>query len=94
MTVRQIKEKEKGNFAGVEIYKFRDNEHIIHADYIIAVDDVDEETEAADYRLMGEEEYNKTIYACSSYTANFEGYYDDKNARVLVIVLGEHYCRS
>ena len=91
MTVKELKETLSGQYADCEIYKFRDNEHVIHADYLIAVNDADENTAVCDYKLMTESEYNKTVYACSSYTANFEEYFDNKNALVLIIVLSETY---
>jgi len=89
MTIKELKDSLNGQYADCEVYKFRDNEHQMHADYIIAVNDVDESWEVCEYKLMGNQEYNKTIYACSSYTADFEDYFGSKDAKVLIIVLKE-----
>ena len=89
MTVKELKESLYGQYADCEVYRFRDDEHVVHAEYVIAVNEVADDDEVCSYRLMNEAEYNKTIYANSSYTADFEDYFEDKNAKVLIIVLSE-----
>lgn len=89
MTVKELKEQYKGKCAGTELYRYRDGIHEIHADSIFAVNDDCDDQEVCDFKLMGESEYNKTIYAHSTYTADFDDYFGDKNAKVLIIVLPE-----
>ncbi len=89
MTIKSLKEKYKGQVAASEIYRFRDDLHEIYADNITALNDVDENEEVCQYKVMNEAEYNKSVYAHSVYTANFEDYYDSKDAKVLIIVLHE-----
>ena len=89
MTIGQLKQELKGQYAGTEVYRFRDNLHIISSEYITAINDETDHDEVCEYKLMDENEYNHTVYANSSYTADFEGYYDNKDAKVLIIVLKE-----
>lgn len=92
------------NAYDVEIYQFRSPMHSIHTDSITSIygkdedggdlfDDIDQlpdrEFEAA-WMWMDEAEYNQTILANSSITADFAEWYGDKNAQVLVIILGEN----
>ena len=91
-TRNEIKEM-AAQAAEVEIYRFivpdrytRD----IHTDNVSSVDmSVDELPDKfkGQVRLMDEREYNNTIGANSSMSADFEDWYGDKRAKVLVVVL-------
>lgn len=78
------------NCADVEIYVYRGENHSIHTDSIkgldINLDNLPDEIEC-DFSEMDEEEYNETILANSGVKADFDDWYDDKEAKVLVIVL-------
>lgn len=79
--------------AEVEIYRFNQTDryvHGIHTDNTacmdMKVDDLPDEFKG-DVQLMDEEEYGNTILANSSISADFEDWYGDKDAKVLVVVL-------
>lgn len=79
--------------AEVEIYHFTQLDRYIrsiHTDNTacldITVDNLPEEFKG-DVQLMDEEEYENTLLANSSMSADFEDWYGDKDAKVLVVVL-------
>lgn len=102
MTIRELLEEKyiKGHYDDYEIYKYTDKDHRIHTDFIKFLNDTDNngfisldklnDMNVCDYQLMDEEDYNNTINAnCDN--ANFEEWYGNKNAIVLIIVLHENY---
>lgn len=98
MTIRELLEEKyiKGHYSDYEIYRYVAKKHSIHTDSIEFLHSWENEgdfsnldLEVCDYRLMNEEEYNNTIEANNCMTADFETWYGDKNAIVLVIVLSE-----
>lgn len=77
--------------ADIEIYKFIGKKHSIHTDNIkdsaySSIDELPDEVEC-DCQIMDEEDYNRTILANGGEKSDFEGWYGDKNAKVLIVVL-------
>ena len=79
--------------AEVEIYRFTQQDRYIrgiHTDNTdsmdVKVDDLPDEFKG-EVQLMDEEEYDNTLLANSSMSADFESWYGDKDAKVLVVVL-------
>lgn len=95
MTIKEVKEYYKGKYTDCEIYRWCDNRNKkVHTDYICETDDMindiyNENEEVEFDSLMDEKEYDMTINANSGIKADFGEWYDDKNAKVLVIVLNE-----
>lgn len=94
MTIKEVKEHYKGQYVDCEIYRFSGSAHNIHGDFIYTPDDVvndqyDENEEVVYENLMDEEEYDMTINANSGVTTDFDEWYGNKNAQVLVIILAE-----
>ena len=91
MKIKKLKEllKEQGKeYYDIEVYEYKFNESkSIHTDYIKYIENYTENDEINDYRLMNEEEYNNTILANSCKKADFEEWYDDKDAIVLVVIV-------
>ncbi len=77
------------NYDDVEFYEYNNNNvHGVHTDSITSLD-VDKLPAGmpCDIYEMDEDEYNKTILANSSTNANFDEYYGNKDAKVLVILI-------
>lgn len=92
MNIKNLKEllKNQGKkYEEIETYVYRFNEKKeIHTDYIKGVElEDDDEAEVIDYELMNEEEYNKSVLANSSLTADFEDWFGNKNAKILVVIV-------
>ncbi len=100
MTVKElIKEKYTDEIADLEVYAFTGKRHSIHSDFIHNLDEVFasesyEDFEVAAWEIMDEERYKNTIVANSTEEASFSTWYNDKNAKVLVIVIGEEFWRD
>lgn len=96
-TIREILRKYAGKYEDWEVFKSKDKDHCIvpHSDSIEGVDvDVDMELSYYQAHLMDEEEYDRTILANGGIKADFNEWYDDKDAKVLVIVYTEDYTGS
>lgn len=92
MTVNEVLEKEyNDSIASYEIWKYTDKTRRLHTDFIKNIDeeysrDILGGLQIESYHIMDEDEYNSTICAnCDS--ADFEEWYDNKDAKVLVIVI-------
>lgn len=90
MTVSEIIKNE--NFKEFEVWKYSDNTKRLHSDFIKNVDgvysfDTYKDIEADNFYIMDEEEYNNTICANSSVYADFDSWYGNKEAKILVIML-------
>lgn len=88
-TVREIIEMHKGQCTEVEVYVYSDKTERLHSDFIENVDEVCREElymdcEAADYELMGEDDYNRTVLAntCMQFSDC-----NDPGDKILVVVL-------
>lgn len=93
MTVREIitnVSSKADNLTTFEIWKYTDKTERLHTDFIKNIDgeySLERLNDfEADYFIMDESEYDKTICA-NCQAANFEEWYDDKNVKVLVIML-------
>lgn len=91
MTVKEIIEMYRDDYVDIEFYKFFDRRHSVHSDFIRSIESMKDDEEPEYYELMNEEEYNSSILANISIPADFDMWYDDKNAKVLVIIADEHY---
>lgn len=95
MTIKEVKEQYKGQYVECEIYRFTGSVHNIHSDFIYISDDIEDdqynENEEVVYEeLMDEEEYGRTVIANCDVAADFEDWFGDKNAQILVIILSEN----
>lgn len=91
MTIREIIQKYEKQVADVEVYVAEGNIDRLHTDRIEAVDNLDKDfdyrfPEDIAYEEMDEETYDQTIMANGS-GADFEEWYDDEEATVLVIAI-------
>lgn len=93
MKVRELlKKDEVKNTVDWDVYRYSDSSHRLHSDYIESVDLAYSEVknmEVDEWYVMDEEEYSRTILANTSEYADFEQWYDDKDARVLIIMVSE-----
>lgn len=90
MTIKEMKEKYAGQYVDVEVYEFTSKRKSVHTDFVASVDDYTDETKVDDFysELMDEDRYNESICAnCGE--ADFSEWYDDSDAKILVIVLEE-----
>lgn len=86
MTIEEVEDLFKGQYANVEVYKnYNSTKYGFHTDRIKSVDNFSSTEEVKEYSLVNEEEYGETVLANSSLNANFEEWYGDKNAKVLLI---------
>ena len=89
MIIKDVKKIYKNRkFVEIEVYKQdkRNARHGFHGDFMkyLSEDEWTDDMEVIDYEIMNEEEYNRSVCAnCNE--ADFKEYYDDKNARVLVV---------
>jgi hypothetical protein len=92
MTVKETIEMFKCEFVDVEVYKdkFQHNAGF-HTDRITSVENYSENSEVIEYELMDEADYQNSILANCSESADFAEWYDDANAKVLVLkIKNEH----
>lgn len=93
MTIKEVKEMYDKQYKDVEVYepnssgKYYPNH--FHTDNCKCVDEYTDESEVGLYELMDEEDYNNSIMANSSEYADFEEWYDNKDAKVLCIMLAD-----
>ena len=98
MTIKEVKEYYKGQYVECEIYRFTDFTHRVHSDFIYTSDDIEhdqynENEEVVYEELMDEKEYGMTVIANTDTAADFEDWFGDKNAQILVIILSENLPR-
>lgn len=98
LTLKEIKAMHEGQYVDIELYTAKfigETHHNFHTDYIKAYNDAEEYiTEEQldkllieDYELMDEYDYNNSICANSSVSADFGEWYDDADAKVLVCLV-------
>lgn len=92
MTVGEVKNMFKNQYADVEYYRNTFNwTHQIdfNLEHCTGVDacEVNDDMEAVSYQLADEDTYNKTVLVNSEITADFEDWYENKDAKVLCILL-------
>lgn len=100
MTVKElIKEQYNDNIADFEVWAYVGKVHKIHGDFITNLDEVFskekyQDCEVVSWEIMDQERYANSIVANSIEAADFEMWYDNKDAKVLVIVIGEEFWRN
>lgn len=95
MTIKEVKEMYKGQYDDFEVYKANSvGEHYpthFHTDNCRFVDEDPEvytdESEVGLWDLMDEVDYNNSIMANTSDYANFDMWYNKKDAKVLCVML-------
>ena len=97
MTIAEVKELYKGEYTEVEVYepinRGKHNPNRIHTDNCYDLGDCSPHGNYAEdmavglYQLMSEEDYNHTLLSNADLYADFEGWYGDKNAKVLCIMI-------
>jgi hypothetical protein len=86
MKIKDVEEMHKGEYTEMEVYRnFASNRPGFHTDRIRSVDDYTEDTEVIEYELADEEKYNQTILANAGPTADFNEWYDNKDAKILLV---------
>lgn len=85
--IKDMKNIDK-NIYDYDIYRYIDNNNKkLHTDYIQAIYENYENMEVKEYYILGEQEYDDTILANSSYYADFGSWCGNKNAKILVIIV-------
>jgi hypothetical protein len=84
------------DYVEYQIYAYTDRTHREHGDFITNLNEIYsidflKDKEVLHYEIMDEERYNETIFANCSESADFELWYDDKDAKVLVMFLSEFW---
>lgn len=92
MTVGEVKNMFKDQYADVEYYKnsFKGTHQIdFNMEHCTGVDtsEVNDDMEAVSYQLANEDIYDKTVLANSEIAADFDDWYGDSNAKVLCILV-------
>lgn len=90
-TVAEIKEMYNGRYDDIEFYKFKFGQKNIHTDYIEYIDyeDVRDDAPVEDFELMDEERYKFSVLANDYTEADFQTWYGNSKARVLVIIVAD-----
>lgn len=96
--VEEIKQVAKeNNCVEIEVYKFKDKSHHIHTDFVEFVCfggdsefDLIPESAFESYEVMNEGEYDRTLHA-NTERADFNEWYGNKDAKVMVVMLKEDY---
>lgn len=94
MKIKELKEllkDESKKYVDVEYYTLNNKNvnKVIHTDTIQAIKEVNDDMKVLDYQLMTEDDYNNTILANTCERADFGVWYDDENAKVLVVIVEE-----
>ena len=94
MTIGELKEllKEHGKeYCDIEVFVPTSCklDKPFHTDSIQGTDDYNDNSKVLDYEIMDEEDYGTSVLANSCVRADFEEWYDDKNAKVLCILIDE-----
>lgn len=91
MKVKDIIKAHIDSVSDYTILKSKFGTKSFHTDSIHFVDSNEEKqffgAEAKDFAIMDEDEFNRTVFANVSSEADFDEFYDDKNAKVLVILV-------
>lgn len=95
MTIKEVREMyANDNYVDEEIYISKEPKRYIrgfHGDFIESAEmnslNINDDTPVYMEQLMDEEDYNNSILANSSVSADFAEWYDDKDARILCILI-------
>lgn len=79
-------------YADIEVYEpmFNNDDTRSYAfatDFIKAVDEDEQNREVIHYSLMDEEDYNNSICGNTGLKADFDEWFDDKNAKILCVLV-------
>ena len=86
MKVKELLEELKGQYASYEIYELFSKNKGFHTDNLKdCVDNTD--LEVIGYERVDEEEYDKSVLANACETADFESWFGDKDAKVLLVAV-------
>ncbi len=90
-TLAEIKEMYKGEYVEMEVYRpisyGRQYPNHFHTDNCRSVENYSDSEVVGLYELMDEDDYDASILANGCIYADFEGWYGDKNAKILCIML-------
>ncbi len=92
MKITDIINRHYGEYADLEVYYSIHRNGDIHTDNLRFIEDIPEDEmdgtgEVISWELMDEEDYNNSVLANACVTADFNAWYGDKNAKVLVILM-------
>ena len=91
MTIKEVKEMYKGQYDEIEVYSTgnvgRHYPNHFHTDNCRFTEEYTDESEVGLYELMDEEDYDRSIMANCSEHADFGEWYDNKDAKVLCIMI-------
>lgn len=92
MKVSEIITFYKDQCCDYEVWQYTDDSRRVHTDHIKNIDsivsyDLIKDLESFDYFLIDQEEYDTTILANSCLRADFGEWYDDSDAKILVVML-------
>lgn len=90
--ITELLAEELNKCQDIEVYRYTGKNHDIHTDFIESLDvninDLKVESiNDIDFQLMDEDDYNNSILANSCTAADFDDWYGDKDAKILVIIL-------
>lgn len=92
MTIKDIKEIFANEYTDIEYYRYQfQNHRSIHTDYIESVDDITENETVEDWLLADQETYSNTVYANAGAKADFTEWYDDAEAKVLIVIIKDEF---
>lgn len=97
MTIAEVKELYKGEYAEVDVYEpISRGEHYpkqFHTDNCYGLGDCSphgdytENMEVGLYQLMSEEDYDHTLLSNTDLYADFDSWFGDRNAKILCIMI-------
>ena len=93
MTIKEVKEMYDGEYVDVEVYEPNSRGEYypnhFHTDNCKLTEEFTDESKVGLYELMDEEDYEHSINANSCMETDFEEWYDNKDAKVLCIMLAD-----
>lgn len=93
MTIKEIKKMYEGEYVDLDVYEPMSTgkyyPYRFHTDNCKSVNDYNDNDEAGLWELMDEEEYDHSLLVNSCISADFKEWYDNKEAKVLCIMLKE-----
>lgn len=96
MKVKELIQEKSNSYYDYEVFAFTDKRHSVHGDFIKNIDydhnfEEYQDCEVSYWEIMDEKRYDESILANSCEKANFGEWYDDSNAKILVIILDENW---
>jgi hypothetical protein len=92
MTIGELKEllkKQGKEYCDIEVFVMAcsNSRLTFHSDYIWGIIDYSDNSKVLDYEIMDEKDYDTSILANGCMRADFKEWYNDKNAKVLCILV-------